>query len=664
MPLTASPNLGTLRLAAGEAFVVQMSVDGGEGADQRSFVMSVYGPEREIVHVIDGVPADDDLFEFIRPGTWSEGLYGNPSLKVEIAERLKDGRAVIATPSLTIDPSAATVADYANSVIARTAVMITASFTPKGLVVASADTIKYDPGSASTPGASFTEQPTVSPASGVVGQVFTATPGVATVPVDRREWRAGGSVVGTNLESPPGTEGVLSYQEFAGSAASVVRNVTVAAVAVSTANFDYAAVSPGWALGVDDSTTAGRRFVHAVGDNSESTGSSWSGIIKGSDADLTFQSIYGTGPGLIYHSVDSGPFVETPYVGGVFKLMVGLPDVEHYVQFRVGAAYGDAGYMSGTGTVLAVTGRGPSVTPFASWQQTGDAKATNVQNWSLENETANYVPTKRPKRDQNVYANVSAITVRGDYTKISAYTYGRFVYLSKNGAAATVIDRGADNKNWMAASLFTGLTGTATYRVWGSSRGSATALGGILTAQAALTTEARRMDQWGDSITHAMAGTGSAGAGDVFIAAAALGYNAGNFGIDGQTLAQLGARITAGLAGKTVGANDVAIIAIGRNDGAYGATEVAQYEACIDQLLAAGYRRVLCRGVLPEGSNTYSAINGPIQTLVTNRANPKVKFINTSTWANIETADGVHPNVAGYVRIAGYAVPAYTTALA
>lgn len=150
MPLTSTANLGNFRLAAGEAFVVQMLVDEGDEADARAFVMSIYDQDRAIVDKIDGVQSDD-LFEFIRPGTWSEGLYGQPGLKIEIAERLKDGRAVIATPSLTIEASAATVADYTNSVIARTAVLITASFTPRGLVVASADTVRYDPGSSSTP---------------------------------------------------------------------------------------------------------------------------------------------------------------------------------------------------------------------------------------------------------------------------------------------------------------------------------------------------------------------------------------------------------------------------------------------------------------------------------------------------------------------------------
>ena len=142
MPLTAASNLLSFRLAAGEAFVVQMKVDEGLKADERAFVMSIFGQDRAIEDKIDGVQVGD-IFEFIRPGSWSEGLFDTPGLRVEIAERLKNGRAIIATPTLTIDGSAATVADYPNSVIARTAVMITASFSQRG-VVAAAESVLYD----------------------------------------------------------------------------------------------------------------------------------------------------------------------------------------------------------------------------------------------------------------------------------------------------------------------------------------------------------------------------------------------------------------------------------------------------------------------------------------------------------------------------------------
>ena len=145
MPLTASSSMISMRLQAGEAFVVLMKVDDGEDASGRNFVMSFYGADRAVQHVIQGVQAGD-LFEFIKDGVWTESLYDTPGLKIEIAERMKNGRAVIASPTFTVEPSAGSVEDFSNGVMSRSAVLIKASFKPNGVATATAEQILYNPG--------------------------------------------------------------------------------------------------------------------------------------------------------------------------------------------------------------------------------------------------------------------------------------------------------------------------------------------------------------------------------------------------------------------------------------------------------------------------------------------------------------------------------------
>lgn len=132
-----------------------------------------------------------------------------------------DGTQWVADPAgknyyLTLAVSSSTVRDYING---RVDAFMARYGTPLSSDVA------------------FTQQPTVSPSSGVVGTVHTATPGVVrngngTI---TREWRFGGNVVSTALSYTSTAAGNLTYQEFAtgtnaSTAQSVVRNITVTAV--------------------------------------------------------------------------------------------------------------------------------------------------------------------------------------------------------------------------------------------------------------------------------------------------------------------------------------------------------------------------------------------------------------------------------------------------
>jgi hypothetical protein len=87
-----------------------------------------------------------------------------------------------------------------------------------------------------TPAPVFTAQPSVSPASGVVGTTFLATPGaVANGTISSRAWLLDGTSISTGLSATPSATGTLTYQEAAvglgGTAYSTVQGFTVSSVA-------------------------------------------------------------------------------------------------------------------------------------------------------------------------------------------------------------------------------------------------------------------------------------------------------------------------------------------------------------------------------------------------------------------------------------------------
>ena len=83
----------------------------------------------------------------------------------------------------------------------------------------------------------------------------------------------------------------------------------------------------------------------------------------------------------------------------------------------------------------------------------------------------------------------------------------------------------------------------------------------------------------------------------------------------------------------------------------------------IDSLLAKGYGKVFCRGILPPHDSNANAIaqaaNVTLKSLVDARANPNVIWIDTSTWTGYTSTDGVHPDAAGYLTLATHAYAAY-----
>lgn len=114
--LDIADDLSVFTLAAGEPFVIDLVLQAADGAAEaltgRGFALTFHDDERRVVAGIDGVAASDATGTFIRfmaDGRLSERLYGQP-LAVELAERLQQGRDVLARGRLSVTLSAADAA--------------------------------------------------------------------------------------------------------------------------------------------------------------------------------------------------------------------------------------------------------------------------------------------------------------------------------------------------------------------------------------------------------------------------------------------------------------------------------------------------------------------------------------------------------------------------
>ena len=252
-------------------------------------------------------------------------------------------------------------------------------------------------------------------------------------------------------------------------------------------------------------------------------------------------------------------------------------------------------------------------------------------------------------------SNCPSIRISTNSTELVILTHSAAVYVSVDGAAPTKYTQTAG-----IAVVITGLSGTHTYNIWCSDVFRLYV--GILSGSFSNVTDKKRLDQFGDSITQGGSG-GFSTQGDVetFAAASALGYVGGTYGVGGNTIAALNTRLDTVLAAKTVTGSDVAIIAVGRNDGATASgTRQSGYVSIINKLIAKGYGKILCRSVLRDGDgDSYPLINADIAAAVTTVADAKAVYVDIEGWSPVATHDDVHPIEAGYITMRGYAIADY-----
>jgi hypothetical protein len=432
----------------------------------------------------------------------------------------------------------------------------------------------------------------------------------------------------------------------------------------TTVNFTSAQFATGFSGSI--STTKNASRIYGRGQRTL-----WCGFIAGTGAVFTSFADFGGNNDSVEVSLDGGSWFKPPRVGDLYTLFTGLPHQTRFVQIRYGIEWSSANYILSSGNVLSVTGQPPSMQTISGWVQAGANSTLGFYNSATVDNTATYSPKLQAVKGTANGSNVGSVAIRGSFTEIVAMTTGnpRRVGVSKNGGPAsfyTFTDEAIPN---VAAIRIPCSGDLATYSVWdsGTSRtsGGHFAVSGNATYQEL--SAVKRMDQYGDSITYGSGPGASQADVELMPVAASLGFAGSTVGVSGHTIAQCKTLLDTTLPLKTVTSSDVAILAIGRNNtsGGIDATEQADYDLCIDKLIAKGYGKILCRGVLPapNGSELWTAQNAALQSVVTVKANPNVIWIPTSTWLGYGSQDGTHPTTAGYVTLAGYAAPAYASAL-
>ncbi len=443
----------------------------------------------------------------------------------------------------------------------------------------------------------------------------------------------------------------------------IIGGADVLHVDPSTTAVPYASASGGLAGHFDTARTAGRTYGLAGGQ------SAWVGYITGTDATITLKNEWGNTTAA-YVTIDGGAeFSATHVGGGVYTLFSGQQQKKRLVCVRLKPTLGTVGYFDSTVALLSITGAPPSFKSPTQWisscSQTTPGVAAGGMLASLA--SSGYVPDKTGSIVNSQSSMCSSLRFRTSDGGFFVYTLSRYIAWSVDRNAPAIIDTG----NSLPKALYLqGAAGSHDYSVsvTYSSGGGSGSINEVFVGVDSYdnTMEARRFDQYGASSTYGAAATSPLHT-DVYIAAAKLGFAGDSLGVSGQTIAQVKARIPANLAGKTVTANDVAVLQLGRNDvGGWNSTTSQNYKDCINLLLAAGYGKVICRNLRRGGtdwSTVYTTENAAILQCVTDVADSRVVYLDTTAWSGFEQPDGVHMTDAGYLTFAGFVVPAYADIL-
>lgn len=432
--------------------------------------------------------------------------------------------------------------------------------------------------------------------------------------------------------------------------------------APTTVNFTSAQVSPGFTGSVSTTKSAAR--VYARGARTL-----WCGYITGTEAKLTNPSDFGDNAGSMEVAIDGGAFAAAPNTASVYTLFTGLPHATRFVEVRWVAAMADAPYIASSGNVLAVTGQPPSINPATNWVQAGARSSTGLYNAAVVPNADTYSPPLQAETGLNYGSNIGSVKMRGAFSRLIVALNGvRKVGVSKNGSAPVFYSVSDESAFPPRAMVIPCDGSTSTYNVWDSGTGKANGGHFAVSGDSTLLDigATGNIDQFGDSITYSSGPGATPVNAETMHVAAAMGRVGSTNGISGLTIAGMKTLLDNVLPLKTITADDVAILAIGGNSATDGidATDQADYSACIDKLLVKSYGKVLCRGILPNAGAqaAVDAANIILKGVMDAKADPRLVWIDPSTWT-FSTQDGTHPDAAGYVSIAGYAIPAYTTAL-
>lgn len=431
-------------------------------------------------------------------------------------------------------------------------------------------------------------------------------------------------------------------------------------------DYTYSQLITGF-MGAFDYGTAGR-ILFPPGNNASIPGA-FVADITGTAAFIRMFQNSSQPSGMVEVSVDGGAFASAGAAsGGEYTLFTGLSDTPHTVLVRVNAAYGVSVHVPTTGNFLRVTGAAPAVTvPRAVQMETSGlnilesacAFANAPGNLDVNTPAGVQSPGRVAQTASPTgQRNTSSFKIRTDATEFWIYGEDNWCWIN-DGTTTTRYALNGAGPGALNARLtkLTGFSGLKEYAIWTEERANQV-IAPYNSTFATFPAHVGRFDEYGDSICEGTAGNPAQDRGFATVFQTAVGLNriGGNFGISGNTIANLRARIDLILANKEITSQDVAFLTIGRNNtgGAFDATETTDYQYIVSALVAAGYGRVICRGLLPEGANLWPAESGSIQSIVTGFADPKVVFMNASTFTGLSTHDGVHLTVTGFNQLRDY----------
>lgn len=414
-----------------------------------------------------------------------------------------------------------------------------------------------------------------------------------------------------------------------------------------TLDFDYTEVQSGIMGIINQTQTAGRIYTISAGRTV------WTGWITGTDAIMRVAANNGTQAGMLQVSVDGGARVDAAVSDGLYTLFSGISDTKHFVIVSTGTAYSKNAYFFSSGNIFTVTGLQPVVETLGNVINGYGDSLASLSGRFYDNPDSGYTPTKIP-----FVGNPNSIHIDTDATKAIVHTGDGEVYMSVDGADYVKYT----NPDASAKCVPIELDGqrhkysfwTNSKAAYGTSSPYAMAVNGTLYNIA----DKKSLVQFGDSITYGAGVSNKSGQVDTFNTAAYFGYSGATSGVSGETTSQLKTRLTSALPDVFTTGNDIAVLAIGRNDSApFSAQVQADYLDCINQLRAV-FSKVICRGVLDTGAS-WAAANTQIEAIVTDLADPNVVYVDVESWTGISTSDGTHPDQAGYRTIFNYCKTAY-----
>lgn len=467
-----------------------------------------------------------------------------------------------------------------------------------------------------------------------------------------------------------------------------------------TKTFTATDIAAGFFGFFDTVTTAGvKLFFHnaSVGASQEST---WAGWVRGHTLSIRWRAP-GSSPNAMLITVDGAPVLTpnfpSPTSDSTQTIFKGKTDIPHYLEIRcnTGGYSGTSGPFT-SGTVFTVTGSNPSIsygTWGTAWMLTDASFPGIISSAAIARSGAPAGVNVTPANNEITNTNdggTPANYMRGEGLKIKAqcseiwlFTGASYCVYSIDGAASVKVylddgvlstHQNATSRSWKR--IVVGLDNSTTHDYYifpslavGQSSQMSTLyvmLDSAGTFSAVATT--KRVAEFGDSITENLsAATGQAiGTHYIYGTAANLGALGVTRGKGGITVSTLDTDMSSILTAMGF-VPDIAVMAIGRNDGATASAAFkASFTSCLNKILANGTNKIICRGVslggLVAGSppardqDISDAVAAIQASLVGAQA---VSYVPTTAWTQPATFDGTHPTEAGYVTMRGNAITDY-----